>query len=175
MLSHLKICRCDSLKVVVVIAVVVKGPIQLSESIFCEENNVFVAIKRKARKCIRERRKFCFFYFFILQSASKKIITVQTKFCIHPAVPGSTIKHETSSRQQFSSQILLSAHWLDLVMRVLLFRVPETCCFKPKCKASHIYKKETSLNTIPKYQNTKNCQKLPKNKIGVGGRQVYSF
>ena len=26
------------------------------------------------------------------------------------------------------------AHWLDLVTRVLLFRVPETCCFKLKCK-----------------------------------------
>ena len=76
-------------------------------------------------------------------------------------------------------------------MRVLRLRMPETCCFKPKCKASHIYKNETSLNTIPKYQNTKNwrekklpttakknaknCQKEPKTKIGLGGLWVYSF
>ena len=61
-----------------------------------------------------------------------------------------------------STANLTNAHWLDLVMRVLLIRVPEICCFKPKCKAWHIYKKETSLNTIAKYQNTKNCQKLSK-------------
>ena len=73
----------------------------------------------------------------------------------------------------------LRAHWLDLVMRVLLFRVPETCCFKPKCKAWHIYNKKTSLNIIPKYEKlAEDCQKLPKiakTAKNFGGLRVYSF